>query len=75
MTKITHTTIGEAKPGETLTVDNYLQTFTVTIRSLGSVHPLQLADLIQTKWEVTALKEEAKHVVSVAPRIRDTFLE
>jgi hypothetical protein len=75
MTKTTHTTIGEANPGETLTVDHYLQTFTVTIRTLGSVHPLQLSDLIQTKWEVMALKEEAKHVVSVGPRIRDTFPE
>ena len=73
--KITHTTIGEATPGETLTVDNQIQTYTVKIRSCHGVGEGQLKDLIETMWEVVAIKEEERHLVSVAPRIRDTFPE
>ena len=73
--KTTHTTIGEATPGETLTVDNQIQTYTVKIRSCHGVGEGQLKDLIETKWEVVAIKEEERHLVSVAPKNRDTFPE
>lgn len=46
--------------GQTVTVDHSVQAFTVVVRSLQSVHPDRLKDLIQSKFEVIRC-EETQH--------------
>lgn len=46
--------------GQTVTVDHSVQVFTVVVRSLQSVHPDRLKDLIQAKFEVIRC-EQVEH--------------
>lgn len=41
----------------TVTVDHTVQTFTVVIRSMGSVHPDTIKDFLQRRYEVVECKE------------------
>ena len=45
------------RDGQTCTVDNVTQTFTVSIRSLSGVSPDDVKNLLQQRWEVTNITQ------------------
>ena len=50
--------------GVVITPDNYEETFTVTIRSMRSLSEETVKNLLQTRYEVTAI-EKTEQVITV----------
>lgn len=48
---------GKLEDGQTVTLDHSVQAFTVVIRSMNTVHPQTLKDLIQKRYEVVSIME------------------
>ncbi len=48
---------GKLEDGQTVTVDHTVTSFTVTIRTMGSISAQDVKDQLQKKWEVTHIEE------------------
>ena len=58
-------------PGQTFSVDHYIDTFVVKIRSLSGVGPEDLKNLIEKKFEVVDIKKTKTETPVIYPGVSD----